>query len=214
MSQPFSGLPDPGSPSPFRRRSPQGVVQENVREMWREARRRGEGAMRAAQRHGGDLWRKAKRHPRAFGLTGAAVVITMVGAYALNASGRSLCPPAGEAKASRFLLLMDPVSPSTTGSELTINYDVCGLKSGTPFRGRVRLTQALPPAKKGKKKPAAKPKVVVVNFQDQAEGPADRRRQELQLGSAKPGSYTLELSVTDNMGRERKRLQKLVVKPQ
>jgi hypothetical protein len=215
MSQPFSGLPDPGSPSPFRRRSPQGVVQENVREMWREARRRGERAMRAAQRHGGDLWRKAKRHPRAFGLTGVAVVITMVGAYALNASGRSHCPPAGEAKASRFLLLMDPVPHPAAGSELTINYDVCGLKSGTPFRGRVRLTQALPAApKKGKKKTAAKPKVVAVNFKDEADGPADRRRQELQLGSTKPGSYTLELSVTDNMGRERKRLQKLVVKAQ
>jgi hypothetical protein len=72
----------------------------------------------------------------------------------------------------------------------------------------------LPPAKKSKKKPAAKPKVMVVNFRDKADGLADRRQQELQLGSAKPGTYTLELSVTDNAGRERKRLQKLVVKPQ
>jgi hypothetical protein len=214
MSQPFSGIPDPGSSSPFRRRSPQRVMQENLREMWREARRHSEGAMRAAQRHCGDLWRKAKRHPRAFGLTGAAVAVTLVGAYALHASGRSLCPPVGEAKAPRFLLLMDPVPHPTAGTEVTINYDVCGLKSGTPFRGRVRLTQALSPAKKGKKKPAAKPKVVVVNFQDETDGLADRRRQELQLGSAKPGSYTLELSVTDNLGRERKRLQKLVVKAQ
>ena len=215
MSNPFSGIPDPGSPSPFRRRSPQSVMQENLREMWREARRRAEGAMRAAQRHGGDLWRKGKRHPRAVGITGAAVAVTLVGAYALHASGRSMCPPAGEAKAPRFLLLMDPVPHPTAGSEVTINYDVCGLKSGTPFRGRVRLTQALPPApKKGKKKTATKPKVVVVNFKDEADGLADRRRQELKLGSAKPGSYTLELSVTDNMGRERKRLQKLVVKAQ
>jgi hypothetical protein len=188
-------------------------VQENVREMWREARRRAEGAMRAARRHGGDIWRKGKRHPRALGITGAAVAVTLVGAYALSASGRSLCPSAG--KASRFLLLMDQVPHATAGSELTINYDVCGLKSGTPFRGRVRLTQAAPAApKKGKKKTAAKPKVVVVSFKDEADGPADRRRQELQLGSTKPGSYTLELSVTDNMGRERKRLQKLVVKAQ
>ena len=180
MSQPFSGIPDPGSSSPFRRRSPHRVMQENVREMWREARRRAEGAMRAAQRHGGDLWRKGKRNPRALGITGAAVAVTLVGAYALSASGRSLCPPAGEAKTPRFLLLMDPVPHPTAGSEVTINYDVCGLKSGTPFRGRVRLTQALPPAtKKGKKKTAAKPKVVVVNFKDEADGPADRRRQEL-----------------------------------
>jgi hypothetical protein len=187
-------------------------MQENLREMWQEARRRGEGAMRAAQRHGSDLLRKAKRRPRALGIGGAAVALTLVGAYALNASGSSHCPPS---KAPRFLLLMDPVPHPEAGSEITINYDVCGLKSGTPFRGRVRLTQAQPAAKKkGKKKPVAKPKVVVVNFKDEADGPADRRQQELQLGSAKPGTYTLELSVTDNQGRERKRVQKLVVKPQ
>jgi hypothetical protein len=214
MSQPFSGMPDPGSPSPFRRRSPQSGMQENLREMWQEARRRGERAMRAAQRHGGDLWRQAKRHPRALGITGAAVAVTLVGAYALSASNQSLCPSGGS-KAPRFLLLMDQVPHPTAGSEVTINYDVCGLRAGTPIRGRVRLIQALPPAKKSKKKkPVAKPKVVVVNFQDKADGPADRRQQELQLGSAKPGTYTLELSVTDNAGRERKRLQKLVVKAQ
>jgi hypothetical protein len=191
------------------------MVRENLREMWREARRRGEGAMRAAQRHGSDLLRKGKRHPRALGIGGAAIALTLVGAYALNASGSSLCPSSSQTKAPRFLLLMDPVPHPAAGSEITINYDVCGLKSGTPFRGRVRLTQAQPPAKKkGKKKPVAKPKVVVVNFQDEADGPADRRQQELQLGSAKPGTYTLELSVTDNAGRERKRVQKLVVKPQ
>jgi hypothetical protein len=214
MSQPFSGIPDPGSPSPFRRRSPQGGMQENLREMWQEARRRGERAVRAVQRHGGDLWRQAKRHPRTLGITGAAIAVTLVGAYALSASNRSLCPSAGGSKAPRFLLLMDQVPHPTAGSEVTINYDVCGLRSGTPFRGRVRLIQALPPAKKSKKKPAAKPKVVVVNFKDTADGPADRRQQELNLGSTKPGSYTLELSVTDNAGRERKRVQKLVVKAQ
>lgn len=187
-------------------------MQENLREMWREARRRGEGAMRAAQRHGGDLWRKAKRHPRAFGLTGAAVAITMVGAYALNASGRSLCPPVSEAKAPKFLLLMDPVPNQASGSELTINYDVCGLKSGTPFRGKLKLTQTQT-APKNKKKKAPKPQVMVINFKGKSEGLADRRRQEQSLG-VRPGTYTLELSVTDNLGRERKRLQKLVVKTQ
>jgi hypothetical protein len=109
---------------------------------------------------------------------------------------------------------MDPVPHPAAGSEVTIDYDVCGLRSGTPFSGRVRLIQNLPPTKKSKKKSAAKPKVVVVNFKDKADGPADRRQQELNLGSTKPGSYTLELSVTDVAGRERKRVQKLVIKPQ
>ena len=211
MSQPFSGIPDPRNSSPFKRRSPQSMVQETLREMWREARRRGDQLMRAAQLHGGNLRVYARRHPRAIGLTAGAVALTLVGAYALNASGRSLCPSA-DSKGPRFLLLMDPVPPQTSGSELTINYDVCGLKAGTPFRGKVKLTQAQR-APKNKKKKAPKPQVTVISFQGKSEGLADRRRQEQSLW-VKPGTYTLEFSVTDNAGRERKRVQKLVVKPQ
>jgi hypothetical protein len=188
------------------------MMQENLREMWREARRRGEGLMRGAQHHGGNLWRRAKRRPRALGLTGGAIALTLVGAYALNASGRSLCPSPGASKQPKFQLLMDPVPHQTAGSELTIDYDVCGLKSGTPFRGRVKLAQSQQPVSRNKKKKPTKPAVLVVNFQDKADGPADRRQQELNLGTTKPGTYTLELSVTDNQGRERKRLQKVVVK--
>ena len=212
MSEPFSGIPDPRSSSPFKRRSPQSMVRENLREMWREARRRGEELARLARRHGGELTRRAKRHPRALGLTSGAVALTLVGAYALSASGRSHCPSMGEAKTAKFLLLMDPVPNPAAGSVLTVNYDVCGLKSGTPFRGRIRLAQAQQPVSKNKKKKPTKPSAVVVNFEDKADGLADRREQELSLGSSKPGTYTLELSVTDNQGRERKRLQKVVVK--
>jgi hypothetical protein len=103
---------------------------------------------------------------------------------------------------------MDPIPHPPAGSELTIDYDVCGLKSGTPYRGRVRLSQQVA----GKKKKSTKPKPLVVTFQDRVDGPATRRSQEVNLGVTKPGTYTLELSVIDNQGRERKRLQKVVVK--
>jgi hypothetical protein len=208
MSQPFSGIPDPGSPSPFRRRSQSGGVQETLRAALQEAQRHGERALREARRHGQNLWQRGKRRPRTFGLIGAAVALTLVGAYALSASGRSLCPPAGKAKTARFLLLMDRVPHAAAGSELQINYDVCGLPSDMPYRGRVRLTRQ----QAGGKKKSAKPKPLVVTFQDKVDGPATRRTQELKLGAAKPGAYTLELSVTDNQGRERKRLQKIVIK--
>jgi hypothetical protein len=155
-------------------------------------------------------------------LIGGAVAVTLVGAYALSASGagRSLCPPAGETsssdkaqkgrKTSRFLLLMDPVPHPAARSGLEIHYDVCGLPSGTPYRGRVRLTQQGP----AKKKKSTKPKPLVVTFQDKVDGPATRRSQEVNLGATKPGAYTLELSVIDNQGRERKRIQKVLVKAQ
>jgi hypothetical protein len=99
---------------------------------------------------------------------------------------------------------MDPVSQVTAGSEVEIHYDVCGLPSGTAYRGRVRLTQV--------KKGSAKPKPLVVSFKDQVDGVATRRQQELDLSSTRPGAYTLELSVADNRGRERTKVQKVLVK--
>jgi hypothetical protein len=140
------------------------------------------------------------------GVIGGAVGLTLIGAFALSASGagRSLCPPASDGKPSQFLLLIDPVPPVAAGSEMEIHYDVCGLASGTPYRGRVRLT----PVKKG----SAKPKPLVVSFKDQVDGVATRRQQELDLASMRPGTYTLELSLADDRGRERKRVQKVLVK--
>jgi hypothetical protein len=229
MSQPFSGIPDPGAPRPFKRRfQPPGVVQEGLRGAReallgaREALRRALPgaweALRGAQRYCQDLWLRGKRNPRTFGLIGAALALTVVGAYALSASGagRSLCPPAGKAngKTARFQLLMDPVPHPAARSELEIHYDVCGLTSGTPYRGRVQLSQQPADGKKKKKKGSAKPKPLVLTFQDKVDGPATRRHQQLNLGSTRPGAYTLELSVVDNQGRERKRLQKVLIKAQ
>jgi hypothetical protein len=217
MSQPFSGIPGPGIPRPTRRRFQPGLVQEAMNGALRGVQE----ALRGARRYCENLWLRRKRNPRVFALIGGAVALTLVGAYALSASGvgRSLCPPAGEASSSnsktkksrqtpRFLLLMDPVPHPAAGSELEIHYDVCGLPSGTPYRGRVLLSQQ----RKGGKKGSAKPKPLVVTFQDQVDGLATRRRQQVDLGSTRPGAYTLELSVVDNQGRERKRLQKVLIK--
>ena len=210
MSQPFSGIPDPGAPRPFKRRFQAGVVQE-----WMK------GAVPKAQRHADDLWRRGKRfsqdlllrgkrNPRTVGIAGAAIALTLVGGYAVSAlRTKSLCPPAG-GKTPPFVLLMDPVPHMAAGSALEIHYDVCGLPSRTPYRGQVRLSQQVAA---GKKK-SAKPKAKVVTFHDRADGLATRRSQQLALGTTRPGAYTLEFSVVDNQGRERKRLQKVWIKAQ
>jgi hypothetical protein len=204
MSQPFSQIPDPGFPRRRRRFEP-GIVQEAVQAATRKLR----AATREAKRHGQELWRSGKRHPRSLGLAGGAVALTLVGAYTLNASGagRSLCPPKTQ-KAS-FTLLMDKVPHAAVGSELEIYYDVCGLSSGTAYKGRVRLLQQ---QRSSGKNGAAKPKPLAASFQDKVDGPATRRRHQLELGTTRPGAYTLELSVVDNKGRERKKLQKVVIK--
>jgi len=234
MSDPFSGIPDPEMPRPTRRRFQPGLVQEALRAMQQSLRARlpvAQGALRRAQRvakealwqaqrvakearwraqrFGQDLWLRGKRKPRTFGLIGGAVALTLVGAFALSASGagRSLCPPS-DRKTPKFLLLMDRVPQVATGSEVEIHYDVCGLPSGTAYRGRVQLTQQRPT---GKKK-SAKPKPLVVSFKDQVDGVATRRQQQLNLASTKPGTYTLELSISDKQGRERKRVQKVLIK--
>jgi hypothetical protein len=102
---------------------------------------------------------------------------------------------------------MDPVTQPVTGPEMEIHYNVCGLSSGTVYRGRMQLTQQRP-VKKG----ATKPKPVVVTFRDRVDGPAARRHRSVALGKLKAGMYNLELSVTDNKGRERSRLEKIQVK--
>ena len=239
MSNPFSGSPDPGmSRPPIRRRVQPRVVQETLQAMqralramrealrpalpaarralrrtqwaaqggFRHAQRVATEASRRAQRYGQELWLRGKRNPRTVGAIGGAVALTLVGSFALSASGagRSLCPPASDRKTAPFLLLMDPVSPVPAGSAVEIHYDVCGLPSGTPYRGRVRLT----PVKKG----SAKPKPLMISFKDQVDGVATRREQELDLASTKPGTYTLELSVADSKGRERTRMQRVLVK--
>ena len=222
MSNPFSGVPDPETPRPIRRPSQPGPVKEAIRAMQESLRtaqpvaervlqRAKWGAkdgLRKAQQFGEDLWRRGKRKPRTLGLIGGAVAVTLVGALAVSASGagRSLCPP----KASKFNLLMDRVPPIAAGSAVEIHYDVCGLSSGSAYRGRVELTKQTVAGKKKKK--SARPKPLVISFRDQVDGVATRRHRELNLASAKPGAYTLELTVADKQGRERKRVQKVLIK--
>jgi hypothetical protein len=188
------------------------AAQRVTQEALRAALRVAHEALRRAQRYSKDLWFRGKRNPRTFALIGGAVALTLVGAYALSASGvgRSLCPATSGSKTPQFLLLMDRVPHPQAGSEVKIHYDVCGLPSGTPYRGRVQLSQQRAGGKKG----SPKPKPLVVTFKDQVDGLATRRRQELDLASTRPGPYTLELSVVDSQGRERKRLQKVLIKAQ
>ena len=225
MSDPFSGIPDPKIPRPIRRRFEPGLVQEALRAMRDSLRatlppatralqrtsQTATEAFRRAQRQGQDLWRRGRREPRTVGLIAGAVALTLAGAYTLSASaaGRSQCPPTSTGKTPKFLLLMDTVAQASAGSELEMLYDVCGLPSGTTYRGRVRFTPQRTAGKKG----STKIKAQVVSFKDEADGVATRRQQLLSLASTKPGGYTLTLSVTDSRGRERTRVQNVLVKP-
>jgi hypothetical protein len=197
MTQPFSPHSDPGIFRGSRRRFQPSQVRIALGR-----------ASRAAQDSCRNLVRQLKRSPRNAYIIGGAVALTLVGAYTVSASGagKSLCPVNQDHP--QFLLLMDRVPPVAAGTKLEINFDVCGLSSGTPYRGRIALLQ--PPVRT--KKGVTKPKPITVTFRDKVSGPATRRSEEFAVGSAKAGVYTLELTVADNQGRERKRVQKIRVK--
>ncbi|HJR17338.1 MAG TPA: hypothetical protein VJ808_10835 [Gemmatimonadales bacterium] len=181
-------------------------IQPTLRRMQRGAN----DARHRAQRYTLDLWLRGKRNPRRLGIGGGAVALTLVTAYAVSASiaDQSLCPSGTHGKPPKFLVLMDSIPQAAAGSKLDIQYEVCGLASGTPYRGKVRLVQQQRTIAK-KKSAASKP--LVISFKDRSQGLATRGNQQVSLGSTKPGKYTLELVVADNKGRERKRVQKIIV---
>jgi len=225
MSNPLSGIPDPENRRPVSRRFQPSPVREALGEMkdalqtrirrlqpaFQRLQYRAKDAGRRAQRSAQDLWLRGKRNPRRFGLAGGAVALTLVGAYAVSASvaNRSRCPAPTDGKAPKFLVLMDSIPQVPAGSKLEIQYEVCGLTSGAPYRGKVRLMQQQRLA--GKKK-SSKIKPTVVSFKDRADGVSTRREQPVSLASTKPGTYTLEVVIADGKGRERKRAQKIVVR--
>jgi hypothetical protein len=217
MTQPFLRIPDPEIPRPFKRRFQPNGTQLAVRDTWNRVRRQSAEAWRSGRRHGAELWRMGKRHPRTIGMISGAAALTLLGGYTLSAtgSGRSLCATALEtgssgskkAKAPRFLVLMEPVGTAAAGSDLEVRYDVCGLPSGSAYRGRLQITQQRV-AKKG----SAKPKTLIVNFKDEVDGVATRREREVELRNLKPGAYNIELSVVDGRGRERKTQRRMQLK--
>jgi hypothetical protein len=105
---------------------------------------------------------------------------------------------------------MEPIGAAAAGSELEVRYDVCGLPSGTAYRGRLEITQQQVARKN--KKSSAKPKTLIVNFKDEVDGVATRREREVELRNLKPGAYTIQLSVVDSRGRERKAQQRMQLK--
>jgi hypothetical protein len=83
MSQPFSGVPKPEIPRPFKRRSQPAVIQEavqkalrtareRVRPLLERARREGRAGLWLAQRQAQNLWHRGRRNPRTVGLIAGA----------------------------------------------------------------------------------------------------------------------------------------------
>ncbi len=142
--------------------------------------------------------------------TAAATVV--VGYYAIHFATRhrTRCPVvplaavdsthAGAAKARTFSVLMDAVGSQSVGSNLDVYYDVCGLDAGTTYTANVRVEQN---SSGFRRLLGRSPGPITASYDEEASGPAVRRHRTLAFGDMPPGSYSVDLVVTDAGGRVR-----------
>ena len=149
---------------------------------------------------------------RRFWIGGATAAATLVvGYYAIHfaTKHRTRCPrvaaTGGAGSAARpksFSVLLDAVSSQSTGDNLDVYYDVCGLESGTTFTTSLRVHQN----GSGLRRLFGRaPGPVTASYDEEASGPAVRRHRTLDFDEMPAGSYTVDLTVTDANGRVREK---------
>ena len=100
----------------------------------------------------------------------------------------SKCP----SRPSEFMVMLDSVADQRPGARLPVRFDVCGLAPGTKFSAEVRFRQRV---RIGRGNTYSR------SFPDAADTNRDRRIHILDLTTIKPGSYYLDVVVTDVNGR-------------
>lgn len=89
--------------------------------------------------------------------------------------------------------MLDSVADQRRGARLPVRFDVCGLEAGTKFSAEVRFRQRV---RIGRGNTYSR------SFPDEAVTNRDRRIHNLDLTTIKPGSYYLDVVVTDEKGRQ------------
>ena len=104
----------------------------------------------------------------------------------------SKCP----ARPVTFDIMLDPVQDQRRGTTLPVNFDVCGLPSGTNFSTLIKFRTI---RRFNNSTPISK------TFPDEASSNRERRRRMIDLSALEPGRYYLDVIVNDadgrNMGR-------------
>ena len=112
-------------------------------------------------------------------------------------------PAAGsERSAQAFSVLIDAVGARKPGGSLDLYYDVCGLQEGTAYAARLTVTRN----ESGFKRLLGRSvEPVMVTVDGRADGPAERHHETIDFDDMPPGSYTVDLAVTDASDRKRSR---------
>lgn len=107
-------------------------------------------------------------------------------------------------------LLVDAIDPASTGDEIDVYYDVCGLAEDTPFTTRIDVVRNQSGLRKLFGGGAS---AVTGSFDETASSPATRRHREIDLGTLPEGAYSVRVSVTDDKERRRERSVPLQITP-
>lgn len=158
------------------------------------------------------------QHGRRFWAGGvAAAAACVVSYYGIHfaTKHRTRCPaepsaaatPAGDSamlpsgRPRPFSVLVDAIGTNRSGSDLDVYYDVCGLEPGR-FKTRIAVVKN----QSGLQRLLGNSvDPVIVSYDETASGPAARRHRTLDFGTMPTGSYTLDIVVTDSLGRRRAR---------
>jgi serine/threonine-protein kinase len=114
---------------------------------------------------------------------------------------RSKCPQqdtVATAPRLAYQLLVDSIADRSQAESMTINYDVCGLKDGSPFQAHFKLT------KLNQRNPLRRQDPISTNSLETAGSPRSRERYPLNISKASAGSYRLEVIIVDPASREAK----------
>ena len=130
-----------------------------------------------------------------------AVGVLAVTAFQATASkNQSRCPTEAAMDGKRpFAVLLDTLVGGVPGAPADVRYDVCGLTEGTKFKVRMSVVRSEAGRRLSEKDRVA------LSIDETATGTGMRLRQELPLGTLSPGSYRLNVVVTDDRGRRRER---------
>ena len=102
----------------------------------------------------------------------------------------SKCP----ARPRVFSVVLDSVADVRSGSRLPVRFDVCGLAEGTNFSAQVRFRQRVR---------IGRGNTYENSFPDQAVTNRERRIHNIDVSRMRPGSYYIDIVITDAKGNTR-----------
>lgn len=111
----------------------------------------------------------------------------------------SRCPAAPRTLA----LLVDSIRTQKRGAKFTLNYDVCGLEKGAPYRTWIQLRKVN--QARFRRIVGATMKPVEWDFPDAANSPRTRRQRSVDLAGMSPGTYAIDVAVIDAKQRRKDR---------